>query len=189
MISREKYMKNFGIERNKILLLLLFFLGIGGCSCVKVTDYKDNTPIMRPESFFDGNLTAHGTVKNRKGKVIRYFNATIKASWKNGVGVLDEDFLFNDGEKQKRVWKLVKGSDGTYTGTAGDVVGEAKGRISGNSMFLNYVLKVPYGDSDINISIDDRMYLVDQNILINESEMTKFGFRVGEINLVILKDR
>ena len=56
-------------------------------------------------------------------------------------------------------------------------------------MFLEYILKVPYGNSDIDIKIDDRMYLVTPNILINESEMTKFGFRVGEINLVILKDR
>lgn len=170
-------------------ILFLMTVVVSGCSSVKVSDYKDNTPVMTPELFFDGNLTAHGTVKNRKGVVIRYFNATIKAYWRDGVGTLEEDFLFDDGEKQQRIWKLVKNPDGSYTGTAGDVVGKAKGDVSGNSMFLNYVLQVPYGNSAINISIDDRMYLIDQNILINESEMTKFGFRVGEINLVILKDR
>jgi hypothetical protein len=31
------------------------------------------------------------------------------------------------------------------------------------------------------------MYLVDPNTLINESRMTKFGFEVGEILLVIRK--
>lgn len=182
-----KYLRKELTNKGIFLFLLLFI--IGGCSGVKVSDYKEYTPVMTPESFFDGNLTAHGTVKNRKGAVTRYFNATIKAYWLDGVGTLEENFLFNDGEKQQRIWKLVKNPDGGYTGTARDVVGKAKGAVSGNSMFLNYVLKVPYGDSDINISIDDRMYLVDQNILINESEMTKFGFRVGEINLVILKDR
>jgi hypothetical protein len=182
-------MKN--CKRQLIIPCIFFFFiafVISGCSGVRVSDYKGIPPTMTPESFFDGNLTAHGTVKNRKGKVIRYFNATIKAYWQDGIGTLEEDFLFNDGEKQQRIWKLVKNPDGSYTGTAGDVKGDAKGDIAGNSMFLEYVLQVAYGDSTVNISIDDRMYLVDPNILINESEMTKFGFKVGEINLVILKE-
>jgi len=55
-------------------------------------------------------------------------------------------------------------------------------------MFLNYVLAVPYKDGTINIAIYDRMYLVEPNILINESRMTKFGIKVGEIILVIKKN-
>lgn len=169
------------------LSLLIAFV-VNGCSGVKVSDYEGITPTMTPESFFDGNLTAHGTVKNRRGKVIRHFNATIKASWQDGIGTLEEAFLFNDGEKQQRVWTLVKNPDGSYVGTAGDVKGEATGDVAGNSMFLEYVLQVPYDDSTVNINIDDRMYLVDQNILINQSVMTKLGFKVGEIDLVILKE-
>jgi hypothetical protein len=52
-------------------------------------------------------------------------------------------------------------------------------------MFLKYVLRVPYGDGSIDLSIDDRMYLVTPDLLINESVMRKFGFRVGEILLTI----
>jgi len=130
---------------------------------------------MTPEVFFNGPMTAHGVIKNRAGKVIRYFNADIKGSWNGESITLDEDFIFNDGEKQKRVWNITKHPDGSYIGTAGDVVGEAIGKVSGNSMFLKYVLTVPYKGSTINIMIDDRMYLVEPNILINESKMTKFG--------------
>jgi hypothetical protein len=70
-------------------------------------------------------------------------------------------------------------------GTAGDVVGEGQVRVAGNSMFLDYVLRIPYGDGTLDIHIDDRMYLVTPDILINESRMLKFGFDVGEILLVI----
>ena len=100
---------------------------------------------------------------------------------------MDEDFIFDDGEKQKRIWKITKQPDGRYIGTAGDVVGDAVGQIAGNSMFLKYVLDVPYKNRTIHISIDDRMYLVEPDLLINESKMTKFGFRVGQIILVIKK--
>ena len=100
-------------------------------------------PIMTPETFFNGPMTAHGVVKDRSGLVIRYFNADIIGTFKDGIITLEEDFVFNDGEKQRRVWKLTKNSDGTYSGTAGDVVGEAKGEVAGNSMFLKYVLRIP----------------------------------------------
>ncbi|MGM0416622.1 MAG: DUF3833 domain-containing protein [Thermodesulfobacteriota bacterium] len=164
---------------------LLALITVSGCSSVSVSEYAGRTPALELESFFNGELTAHGIVKNRSGKVIRYFNAEIKAYWDEGVGTLEEDFIFDDGEKQRRVWKLVKQQDGSYIGTAGDVVGEGRAEVAGNSMFLDYILEVAYGDGSINLAIDDRMYLVQPNILINESAMTKFGFRVGEIVLVI----
>ena len=44
---------------------------------------------------------------------------------------------------------------------------------------------MPWRDGSIDLRIDDRMYLVDEQTLINESVMYKFGFRVGEILLVI----
>ena len=84
---------------------------------------------------------------------------------------------------------MSKNAEGTYSGTAGDVVGEARGEVAGNSMFLKYVLRIPYGDGDLDITIDDRMYLTEPSLLVNESKMYKFGFRVGEIILVIVKER
>ena len=52
-------------------------------------------------------------------------------------------------------------------------------------MFLDYVLRIPWGDDTLDLRIDDRMYLVNPDLLINESRMLKFGVRVGEILLVI----
>ena len=167
--------------------LLIAALFSGGCSAITVSDYSAMQPIMTPENFFNGPMTAHGVVKNRSGRVTSYFNAEIIGSWKDGVGTLEEDFVFSDGEKSRRVWTFTKNTDGTYTGTAHDVVGKAHGEISGNTMFLKYVLRIPYGDDTIDVTIDDRMYQTSTGILINESKMYKFGFRVGEILLVMVK--
>jgi len=131
--------------------------------------------------------SAHGLVKNRSGKVIRYFNADIKAYWIDGIGTLEEDFLFDDGEKSRRVWTLTPAGDGRFIGTAGDVVGNGEMLFAGNSIFLDYVLRIPFNDGTVDIRIDDRMYLVAPDTLINESRMTKFGFDVGQILLVIRK--
>lgn len=168
-----------------LLVLVASALALTGCTSTSVEDYRDNQPRLVPEQFFDGRLTAHGVVKNRSGKVIRYFNAEIKAYWEDGIGTLEEDFIFDDGELQRRVWTLTPAGAGRYKGTAGDVVGSGELTVAGNSMFLDYVLRIPWDDSTLDLRIDDRMYLVNPDILINESKMIKFGLEVGEILLVI----
>ena len=173
--------------QNILMAVLILFVFLSGCSTVKVSDYADRTPKMVPEEFFNGRLTAHGVIKNRSGKVVRYFNADINAYWEGTKGTLEEDFVYDNGEKQRRVWTLIRQPDGSYIGTAGDVTGEATGRIAGNSMFLEYVLEVPYGEGTINLTMDDRMYLVEPQTLVNETVMYKFGFQVGEVVLVIRK--
>ena len=171
----------------KLLFIGCSFILLNACSSVDVNDYKTNKPTLNITEFFNGSLNAHGILKDRSGKVTRYFNATINASWNNGVGTLDEQFVFDDGEKQTRIWQLRPDGKGSYIGTANDVVGESTLRTSGNALFLNYVLRVPYRGQTLDLNIDDRMYLVSDKILINESKMSKWGFDVGEINLVITK--
>jgi len=168
--------------------LFISVIILSSCSSIDVQTYANYKPVMKPEVFFTGPMTAHGVIKNRAGKVIRYFNANLKGSWNGESITLDEDFIFDDGEKQKRIWTITKQPDGSYIGRAGDVVGDAIGSISGNSMFLKYVLAIPYKGRTIYITIDDRMYLVEPNILINESTMSKFGVNVGQIILVINKN-
>jgi hypothetical protein len=171
-----------------VFALVLGLLGAVGCSTVSVEEYAGNSPALDPQTFFDGQLSAHGVIKDRGGKVMRYFSVDIKAYWVDGVGTLEEDFIFDDGEQDRRVWTLTPAGKHRYTGTAGDVVGDGSVSIAGNSMFLDYVLRVPYKDGTINLHIDDRMYLVSPDVLINESSMTKFGIKVGEILLVIQRE-
>ncbi|NQX89388.1 MAG: DUF3833 domain-containing protein [Halioglobus sp.] len=166
---------------------LVMCLAAAACSPVSINDYENFRPRMSLEEFFDGSLTAYGVVKDRAGKVIRTFSASIEASWEDGTGRLEEDFLFNDGERQRRDWVLSPLGDGSFSGTAGDVVGEGRLQVVGNSVFLHYVLRIPYGESEIDVWVDDRMYRVAAGVLLNESELRKFGVRVGSLQLVILR--
>ena len=180
-----KYREISMIRNSLVALVLLLFLG--ACASVTVKDYADNKPLLDVKEFFNGTLSAKGIVKDRSGRVIRYFNADIIAGWQNGVGKLDETFYFDDGEIQKRIWTLEPDSSGKLIGSANDVIGSAELNVAGNSLFMTYVLRIPYGDGSLDLTIDDRMYLVSENTIINESVMSKWGFRVGQITLVIEK--
>ena len=171
----------------KLSLLVLCLTLVSACASVSVEDYEKNQPRMDVREFFDGNLSAHGIVKNRSGEVIRYFNATIIASWDDDVGELDETFYFDDGEEQKRIWILQPDGSGNLSATANDVIGAGQMQVSGNSIFMNYKLRIAYDDDTLDLYIDDRMYRVSDRVVINESTMRKWGFEVGKIILVIEK--
>ena len=169
------------ILRALIPLLIL----IGGCSS-DPSLYKNNTPILDHQAFFTGDICAWGTVHDYSGSVTRRFVADIKGTATDTSFELDEIFLFDDGEKQERLWKFNKTADG-WEGRAGDVAGVADGQFIGNMMALKYDLQIKTDDSEIIIAMDDELHLVDENNLMGKTIMTKFGITVGEINLIMQK--
>lgn len=169
----------------RCLWLLLSTALLVGCAGPALEDYKDREPVLTPQEFFTGELYARGVVKNFSGEVIRTFDADISASWdSNGVGTLDEEFRFDDGEVQTRVWTLTP-DNGALHADAGDVVEPGTMRWQGNAINMNYVLRVSYGDGTIDVRMDDWMYLITPDTLINQTTMSKWGIEVGEIVLVI----
>ncbi len=182
-----------GLSPMKLFITLVSLVGLtlmlASCATQSLDDYAQNRPAFTPEEFFSGDLSAQGVVKNRSGKVIRYFSASIKAHWQNGQGTLEEKFLFNDGEVQTRVWSLVpssiSGKSKTYVARAGDVIGDGKAEVAGNAMHLNYQLQISYNDKPLILNVDDWMWQVDANTIINESKLSKWGFTLGSIQLAI----
>lgn len=168
----------------KKVLLLILITPLLGCA-PSVKHYENQQPNFDIATFFTGDLTAFGVVQDFSGEVTRRFSAEIKGRWQGNQGILDESFLFDDGEVQYRCWQLRIKGDRLY-GTAGDVVGEAVGQVSGNTLHWQYVLQVALDDGDsIDIYLDDWLYLVTEDHLINRTKMSKFGLPVGEVTLSI----
>jgi hypothetical protein len=156
------------------------------CACAgpQLADYSGQAPPMDFRQYFDGTVTAHGVVRNRGGKVLRRFVVTMECSWAaDGQGTLREEFRFDDGERQQRVWTVQRTPDGRWTGTAPDVVGRAEGETSGPAFHWRYTLKLPVSGSVYKVQFDDWMYRIDERTVINTAEMRKFGVRVGEVVL------
>ena len=166
-------------------LAILFALLIGCSTSIK--DYEGSMPEFKIDEFFQGDLKVYGMVLSRSNKVIRRFEADIKASWQGNKGILDEDFIYDDGEIDKRIWQLTINEDNSITGTAGDVVGEAKGSINGFAFNWKYTLAIKVDNKTWNINLDDWIYQINNKRLLNKTVMKKFGFKVGEIILVIEK--
>ncbi|MBU3070624.1 DUF3833 domain-containing protein [Aestuariicella sp. G3-2] len=170
-----------------IILITSVMMLLSSCARHNIDRYQGNLPPFNPEEFFQGELIASGVLKNRSGEVTRYFTATIEASWQEGIGTLAERFEFDDGEIQYRTWTLTPTSEYQFEATAGDVIGTGSGEVSGNALHLNYVLEITYNRKPLQLNVDDWMWRVSQDTVINQSTLTKWGFVVGSIQLAIQK--
>ena len=174
----------------KFLLLIIFsfITSCSGNSSMKPIDFKDQKPRLVIEEYMSGNVKAWGILQNRSGKVTRQFSADLNGKWDGKQLVLDEKFNWNDGEVQTRQWKINKIDEYNYEGTAGDVVGKAKGYSYGPAFKFEYVLLVPVKGREIKITFDDWIFKQDERVAINRATMTKFGIKVAELTVMFVKD-
>ena len=169
-----------------LFILIIFLNVLSGCA-VQIKDYQNSEEVFILEEYFDGEIDAWGMVENRQGKVTRRFNVKIQASWQDNVGTLIEDFIYDDGEEQQRIWTITKQENGNYLGTASDIEGNASGETAGFALNWRYQMKIQSGGTDWLIGFDDWMYQIDENVVINKAVLKKWGFRVGEVTLFFIK--
>lgn len=164
-------------------------LFLTGCSSMNIQDYANETPKLDLFDFFNGKTYAYGQFQDRSGKVIRRFQVditgTVDPSKKQLT--LDEQFVYNDGETEQRIWLITEIAPNQFRGTAGDVVGEAQGISAGNALNWHYTLDLPYKNSSIHVKFDDWMFLHSNTTMMNRAAVTKWGFHVGEVTLFFSK--
>ncbi|MDX4026043.1 DUF3833 domain-containing protein [Aliarcobacter skirrowii] len=172
-----------------LLLIFITTILLTGCASMKIEDFNNTKPEFVPQDYFNGKLRAYGIVKDRSGKIIRSFKGEMIGSWdKNGVGTLDEFFVYDDGEEMKRVWTLKPVENKKFIATADDIVGESPMIANGNTVMIDYIMRTPYKSSTIDLSVQDWLHLQDEKVIINHSKMKKFGFVVGELVITIIKE-
>lgn len=180
------------IRTLKTLLFAWFVVclafGLTACAGPSVRDYSAEKPVLDLRSYFNGPVTAHGVFTDRSGKVVRRFTVKMACNWQGDTGVLDEDFTYSDGSKQRRVWRLTRLPSGHYTGVADDVVGQANGQTAGNAFQWRYTLALPVDGHVWHVDFDDWMFLMDERTLLNKAVMSKWGIRLGEVTLAFTKD-
>ncbi len=164
---------------------------LAGCAGPQINDYAAEKPVLDMRQYFNGTIDAYGIFTDRSGKVVKRFTVEMKCNWTGApgqeVGVLDEAFTYSDGTTGRRVWTLKRGADGKYTGTAGDVLGEAAGQEKGNAFRWGYTLLLPVDGKTIEVQFDDWMYLMTDKVMLNKATMSKFGFKLGEVTLSFVK--
>ncbi|MCB2136482.1 MAG: DUF3833 domain-containing protein [Rhodobacteraceae bacterium] len=170
-----------------VVILILFVVGIAAKSLFlsfraqSPADYAGTGPAFSLKEHLSGAILSEGVIYGPTGKMTNSFVAEMVGEWDGDTGTLSEHFVYSNGAEQHRKWYLKLGPDNTFTATADDIVGEAQGIVSGATVMLRYKIVLPPDSGGHTLSATDWMYLTRDGVIMNKSEMRKFGIMVAEL--------
>ena len=175
-------------------LLLALSITIAACARKNVGELVTHRPTFVLEEFFAGNSVAFGIFEDRFGNLRRQFRVNLSGKRDGNRLVLDEEFLYHDGERDNRVWTINRfGLDAnrlvTYQGQADDVKLAARGVQAGNALNWQYDISLNMAGTNLDVHFDDWIYKQDEDIGINRAFVTKFGVEIGSVKIVFIRGK
>jgi hypothetical protein len=148
---------------------------------------KQELPPFSIEHFFAGYTQAWGVFEDRFGQLRRSFRVDIEGeNIENGIR-LNEQFYYSDGTQDQRIWEIHPAGPQSYIGHADDIIGCAKGQVSGTKLSWKYKMKLNIGGKQISVTFDDNMYLQSDGVMINIAKVRKYGVLLGTVTLFFCK--
>lgn len=164
--------------------LCLFPLLVACATRPALPDSAAGVPFVIEDALAGTNV-GKGSIKTITG-VDRQFEATLTGTWNGETLTLIEDFVFADGEIDKKTWRLTKLANGEYEGTREDVVGTARGFQVKDGFRLEYLIDLPTGEGKSRrVKFRDILVLDAGGDVVNDATIGWRGFRVGRVELVI----
>jgi len=159
---------------------------VSSCSA-ELDNYQATKPSFNLFGYFDGNVKAWGMVQDYSDKQTRRFEVEIVGTVQGNQLTLVEDFLFDDGEVDQRIWVITRLENNRYEGKADDIIGVATGQEQGNALQWQYDFELKMDDDTITVAFDDWLYRQDDRHVFNLTKIKKFGVEVGNITLFFQK--
>ncbi len=135
------------------------------------------------ETFFRGKTTAVGSFSAING-VNRKFDVVLTGRTRGKIFTLREDFVYADGERDRKTWRFVRTGPNTYTGTREDVVGETTVRVDGNTVRFNYLVDLDPGQGRNIVHFFDKLvFSKDGKTVANTASVWKYVFPVASVKV------
>ena len=134
-----------------------------------------------PEEFFSGELKASGMFIDRFGNIQKRFSADVSCQPANDGFVLNENFTFDDGTTEKRIWEIQRTSDKSYVGLTDDVKDKAKGTLTNIGLLWRYDFYLELFGRRVLVNFNDKMIMQSSDVVLNHATITKFGLKLGEL--------
>lgn len=146
------------------------------------------------EEFFDGDVVAYGQFQDVLGTVRRSFVVEVSGEWDGETLRLQEDFVYEDGSTEQRVWTLQKTGPDSWQGTADGVIGVATGQEQDNRFNWQYEIDLPIPAADgtsetMRVTFDDWMWLLSEDRLFNRAYVKRYGIDIGDVSISFEKLR
>lgn len=135
-----------------------------------------------------GPTLARGEFRAING-VRRAFTARLHGAWDGRVFTLTEDFEYDDGERDRKTWRLTRLENGEWSGQREDVVGLARGFQDGRAFRLEYDVRLPSANGrGRQVRFRDVLVLSPEGAVLNNANVGLLGLRVARVELIIRRE-
>ncbi len=168
--------------------LSLVTAALSGCASRPAVpgDALDARPFVIERDLL-GKTVGRGSFKSITG-ADRAFTAYLDGSWDGTTFTLVEDFDYDDGEKDRKTWRLTRTANGEWRGLREDVVGAARGYMDGPALRLEYIVDIPKKNGGATrVGFRDVLVLRADGVVYNKAKVGWRGFAVGGVELEISK--
>ena len=164
-------------DRLSASLFVALFL-VAGCSSMAPENFDRSAPRFEPEKYFEGPTRSWGVIESARGNPRSRFRTEMMGVRDGDALVITQDFTFEDGRKQQRVWRLKRLDEHRYEATSPEIPGTAPGTAFGNSFHWDYLLGRNFFT---RVHMTHWMYLqAGGEVMINRVIISRFGVVLAE---------
>jgi hypothetical protein len=116
----------------------------------------------------------------------RTFTVDLNTTWDGRTLTLVEDFVFNDGEKDRKTWRFRKTGENTYVGTREDVIGETTLTVNGKRATFSYDVYLDSKNQANKVRFHDTLILQDDGSVLNKATVWKSVLPVAWVTVNFL---
>lgn len=168
------------LPSRRFVLLGAVATALSGCATMPSAPSTATKPLTLVEAF-RGRTRGVGVFRVPIAGVERKFTALLNGRATANTLTVVEDFIFEDGEKDRLTWRFARTSPTTWTGKREDTVGEAIVRELGSEIRLDYVADVRSRGKVTRLGFSDVIYRASDDLIINDAVVTSFGLPIGSV--------
>ena len=140
-------------------------------------------------SAFQGHRTGTGQFRIWLTGSERHFTAVLNGTVTGADGsrtlTVTEDFLYDDGQKDRLTWVFHETAPGHWSGKREDTVGEAAVTEADGQIRLTYTADFKSLTDTTRLGFADLIYAQPDGTLINDGVVSKSGFPVAAVRFVL----
>ncbi len=175
------------IIKTSRLLLFVGLIFIIGCTNSKVENLSFTKQPFDLFQYFQGKTKAWGVVVDRFGNFQKSFSVEMLGTLEENKLILDEYFVYDNGERERREWVIEKTGAFSYRGFSENIIGFAEGKEFKNTLNFAYKSEIEIVGRNLNVEFEDWFLRPDRNTVINRAVIKKFGIKIADVSIFFRK--
>ncbi len=143
--------------------------------------FAGREPPLACDRFFEGHLESWGVFETRAGAPTGVVTTRIDGRRDGDRVAMDQSLVFPDGRRQDRAFVIRRLDDHHYQATSAEIVGIATAEGYGNACRWAYELRLEPGARFRTVWLEQWMYLLPDQTLLNRTRISKFGVTLASV--------